>query len=286
MGCPLCNEDRSRESWLGTAIYHGKAFPYVECCRCFSLYCDPMPDEQTLREMYGPSYVMSFSPDPSIDDPKEPEKVLAWLAKSGKGTFIDYGCGKGELLNAAADLGWNVLGVEFDDEVALKLTQQTGLEVLTTRQALASEAIADVLHLGDVVEHMTKINKQMPEVLKLIKPGGYLIAQGPLEGNLNVFTLGIRLSRSLRSANIEMAPFHVMLATKKGQEECFRRFNLTQQEFSVTEVDWPAPSQLSSSDLLSPRLVGLFTLRRLSRLVSLVRPGWGNRYFYIGRQDG
>jgi SAM-dependent methyltransferase len=245
-----------------------------------------MPDEQTLREMYGPSYVMSFSPDPSIDDPKEPEKVLAWLAKSGKGTFIDYGCGKGELLNAAADLGWNVLGVEFDDEVALKLKQQTGLEVLTTRQALASEAIADVLHLGDVVEHMTKINEQMPEVLKLIKPGGYLIAQGPLEGNLNVFTLGIRLSRSLRSANIEMAPFHVMLATKKGQEECFRRFNLTQQEFSVTEVDWPAPSHLSSSDLLSPRLVGLFTLRRLSRLVSLVRPGWCNRYFYIGRQDG
>lgn len=245
-----------------------------------------MPDEQTLRDMYGPSYAMSFSPDPSIRDPKQPERVLGWLAKSGKGTFIDYGCGKGELLKAAADLGWNPLGVEFDDEVALKLNQQTGLEVLTTRQALTTEAVADVLHLGDVVEHMTKINDQMPAVLKLIKPGGYLIAQGPLEGNLNVFTLAIRLSRSLRSTNIDMAPYHVMLATKKGQEECFGRFNLMQQEFSVTEVDWPAPSHLLSSDLLNPRLLCLFSLRRLSRIVSLVRPGWGNRYFYIGRHVG
>ena len=141
-----------------------------------------MPDEQTLKEMYGLSYAMSFAPDPSIVDPKEPGKVLAWLAKSGKGTFVDSGCGKGELLKDAAALGWNALGVEFDDEVALKLKEQTGLEVLTSRQALASEAVADVLHLGDVVEHMTKINEQMPEVLKLLKPGGYLVAQGPLEG--------------------------------------------------------------------------------------------------------
>ena len=245
-----------------------------------------MPDEHTLRKMYGPNYAMSFTPDPSIEDPKQPEKVLAWLGKVGKGTFIDYGCGKGELLKSAAGLGWRVLGVEFDEEVVEKLKQQTGLELLTSRQALAREALADVLHLGDVVEHMTKINEQMPEVLKLIKPGGYLIAQGPLEGNFNVFTLGIRLLRLVHSPIIKMAPYHVILATKKGQEECFRRFNLMQQEFSVAEVDWPAPSHLSTSDLLNLRQLGLFSLRRLSRVVSLLRPAWGNRYFYIGRHAG
>ena len=109
-----------------------------------------MPDEQTLKEMYGLSYAMSFAPDPSIVDPKEPGKVLAWLAKSGKGTFVD----------------------------------------------------------------------------------------------------------------------------------------LLQQDFSVTEVDWPAPSHLLPSDLLNPRVLCLFILRRLSRVVSLVRPSWGNRYFYIGRHVG
>ena len=282
MACPLCNSDRSRGSWLGTAIYNGKEFPYVECLHCKSLFCDPMPDEQTLSEMYGPSYAMSFAPDPMVDDPKEPQRVLQQLERLGSGTFIDYGCGRGELLAESMKLGWTAVGVEFDSEVARQLEQRLGAKVMTSAEALACEPIADVLHLGDVIEHMTKINEQMPVILKLIKPGGLLIAQGPLDGNVNVFTLGIRLSRSFRSAPIQMAPYHVMLATRTGQEECFRRFDLREEEFAVTEVSWPAPSRLSSADLVRPRALGLYGLRRVSQAVSAVQPRWGNRYFYVG----
>lgn len=282
MSCPLCNENEKRGSWLGTTVYHGREFPYSECTGCRSLYCDPMPDDQTLREMYGPGYAMSFAADPSVDDPKEPEKVLALLAKSNRGTFVDYGCGKGKLLSEATKLGWNAMGIEFDDEVVRQLQQDLGVRVMTSQEALASEAIADVLHLGDVIEHMTQINEQMPAVLKLIKPGGQLVAQGPLEGNFNVFTLGVRLSRSFRSAPVEMAPYHVLLATKQGQEECFRRFGLKQKEFSVSEVSWPAPARLSTSDLTKPRSLGLYGLRRVSQGVSTIQPRWGNRYFYVG----
>lgn len=243
-----------------------------------------MPDKQTLTEMYGPGYAMSFAPDPSVDDPKEPEKVLKLLSTKSSGTLVDYGCGKGELLTAAAKLGWNVMGVEFDEEVVRQLRERLGVRVITSQEALSTPPVADVLHLGDVIEHMTKINQQMPAVLKLIKSDGRLVAQGPLEGNFNVFTLGIRLSRSLRSSPIEMAPYHVILATKLGQEECFRRFDLKAEEFSVTEVSWPAPSRLSTSDLAKPRAVGLYGLRRLSQGVSTIQPRWGNRYFYVGRK--
>ena len=284
MACPLCDEKHYRSSWLGATVYKGREFPYVECLACSSLYCEPMPDAEALAQMYGPSYAMSFSPDPSIDDPKEPQRVLDWLAKTERGTFIDYGCGEGKLLEAAAESGWDVLGIEFDDEVVRRLTERSGLKAMTSRAALASEPIADVLHLGDVIEHMTNINEQMPAVLNLIKPGGLLIAQGPLEANFNIFTMGVRLSRSLRpSAKSELAPYHVMLATKEGQEECFRRFDLAKQEFDVTEVSWPAPTRLLRSDLAKPRAVGLFALRRLSQAVSSIQPEWGNRYFYVGR---
>ena len=246
-----------------------------------------MPDEETLAEMYGTEYAMSFSPDPATDDPKEPQRVLDWLSQRECGTFVDYGCGQADLLKAAAEMGWNAIGVEYDEEVARHVAQRTGLQVITSQAALELEAIADVLNLGDVIEHMTNINGQMPEILKLIKRGGYLLAQGPLEGNFNIFTLGIRLSHSLRSAaTTEMAPYHVMLATKKGQEECFRRFDLSQQEFSVTEVAWPAPTRLSRSHISKPRSLGLFAMRRLSQAISTLQPEWGNRYFYVGRHDG
>jgi len=284
VACPLCNENQKRDSWLGITRYHGKEFPYSECTRCRSLYCDPMPDDQTLAEMYGPGYAMSFAADPSVDDPKEPEKVLALLAKGTRGTFLDYGCGKGDLLTAAKKLGWNAVGVEFDDEVVRQLRERLGLTIMTSLEAVSSEPIADVLHLGDVIEHMTKINEQMPAVLKLIKPGGRLVAQGPLEGNFNVFTMGIRLSRKLRPAPVEMAPYHVLLATRQGQEECFKRFGLEPEEFSVSEVAWPAPARLTRADLVKPRALGLYGLRRLSQGVSTIQSRWGNRYFYVGHK--
>jgi len=284
MACPLCDEKHYRASWLGATVYNGREFPYVECLACSSLYCEPMPDEETLAHMYGPSYAMSFSPDPSIDDPKEPQRVLDWLRKTERGTFIDYGCGEGQLLQAAAETAWNAVGIEFDEEVVRRLADRTGLKVMTSATALDSEPIADVLHLGDVIEHMTNINEQMPAVLKLIKPGGLLIAQGPLEANFNIFTMGVRFSRSLRpSAKSNLAPYHVMLATKQGQEECFSRFDLTKQEFDVTEVSWPAPTRLLRSDLSRPRAVGLFALRRVSQAVSAIQSEWGNRYFDVGR---
>jgi SAM-dependent methyltransferase len=243
-----------------------------------------MPDDETLAEMYGPGYAMSFAADPSVDDPKEPEKVLALLAKGTRGTFVDYGCGKGDLLSSAEKLGWNAVGVEFDDEVVRQLRERLGLTIMTSLEAVSSEPLADVLHLGDVIEHMTKINEQMPAVLKLIRPGGRLVAQGPLEGNFNVFTMGIRLSRKLRPAPVEMAPYHVLLATRQGQEECFKRFGLEPEEFSVSEVAWPAPARLTRADLVKPRALGLYGLRRLSQGVSTIQSRWGNRYFYVGHK--
>jgi hypothetical protein len=81
-----------------------------------------------------------------------------------------------------------------------------------------------------------------------------------------------------------MAPYHVMLATARGQRAFFERFGLVATEFRLQEVAWPAPSRLSGSELFHPRSLILFMLRRLSQRLSKLRPSaWGNRYFYIGR---
>jgi hypothetical protein len=143
----------------------------------------------------------------------------------------------------------------------------------------------DVLHLGDVIEHLTRVDDQLPAILALLKPGAYLIAQGPLEANANLFQSLLRVFSAAKGGrSIEMAPYHVLLATAKGQRELFRRFGLREVEFEVSEVFWPAPARVTVRDLLLPRRVALHFVRRLSRVVSRIRPReWGNRYFYIGR---
>ncbi|MGB7925640.1 MAG: class I SAM-dependent methyltransferase [Pyrinomonadaceae bacterium] len=285
MGCPLCHHERARPSWVGSTFYRGREFAYVECLSCRSFYCDPMPDTETLAQMYGPDYATSFQEDPGIDDPKEALRVVRWLQQgTGEGTFVDYGCGKGTLLVEAAKVNWQAVGVEFDAEVAKAVEQRTGARVVS-RPAELADGVADVLHLGDVIEHLTEVDLLMPEILRLVKPGGLLLAQGPLENNTTLYTLVLRLTTFVRGARrIEMAPYHVMLATASGQRRLFERFGLEELEYSVREVAWPAPSRLSLSDLKRPRSVGLFTVRILSQAVSALRPRrWGNRYFYAGR---
>jgi SAM-dependent methyltransferase len=246
-----------------------------------------MPDDETLSQMYGPDYATSFQEEPGIDDPKEALRVVRWLGDRARsrGTFIDYGCGEGKLLVEAAKLDWQAIGVEFDDRVAQRVEQETGARVVSDPSELA-DAVADVLHLGDVIEHLTEVNRLMPEILRLIKPGGLLLAQGPLENSMTVFTATLRLVKSLRrERRTEKAPYHVMLATAGGQRTLFKRFGLEELEYSVREVAWPAPARLSFADLRHPRAVGLFTARRFSQAVSALRPGkWGNRYFYAGRK--
>ena len=234
--------------------------------------------------MYGPDYTQEGGGG-HVENPKEPGRVLDWLGRLTPGTFVDYGCGEGELLVEAERAGWRAAGVEFSQEVARRVAARTGLAVYTRPQESSGFPQADVLHLGDVIEHLTRLDEQMPDILRLLKRGGLLLAQGPLEANASLFTSALAMAHRLRRKRTEMAPYHVLLATAEGQREFFRRFGLTEIEYHLREVTWPAPSGLALSDLVRPRVVGLFALRRSSQALSALRPArWGNRYFYVGRK--
>jgi 2-polyprenyl-3-methyl-5-hydroxy-6-metoxy-1,4-benzoquinol methylase len=287
MACPLCTSDKHRKSSF-SCVYQDVEFQYVECVHCESLYCNPMPEPDMVQQMYGPRYKAAFSEgtNGNVEDPKQLDKCIEWLRNLGTGTFLDYGCGAGVLLEAAAKAGWRSVGVELDSKVAREVEERTGFRVLTAEEADSSEGhIADILHLGDVLEHLTEMENQLPRILRLIKPGGLLLAQGPLEGNFNFFAACCGLSRRLRPWHrTKMAPYHVLMATSRGQRVLFERFGLSELEYSLHEVAWPAPSRLKLRDLARPRQATLFALRRVSvSLSALNGKKWGNRYFYAGR---
>lgn len=282
--CPLCAGESAAPSWLGSTRYRGKEFRYVACGACQSLYCRPMPDASDLESMYGATYE-NVSGTEASGDPKEPEWVLAWLDRLTPSVFTDYGCGAGALLSGARERGWTVLGVELTVEVVERTKKRTGLPVVTADEALEKGPFADVLHVGDVLEHLTDLDREMPRILSLLKTGGFLLAQGPLEANANLFTWTLRMARALKGrAPVDMPPYHVVLATAEGQWALFQRFGLEAVEKRVTEVWWPAPASLSRADLVRPRQIGLFSLRLASRALSRLRSTrWGNRYRYAGR---
>jgi len=288
MICPLCTYTEWSPSWAGSISYRGKEYEYRRCLSCGSLYSYPMPDAETLALMYGTDYERFLSAEESMSGVMGAGEVIRWLGLNRPGTFIDYGCGAGHLLREAAKRGWRSVGVELDQRIAEKYGNGAEVLIVTDPAKLSGERKADVLHLGDVIEHLTDPDAQIPHILSLLKKGGILLAQGPLEANPNLFLTVMRWARLLRGRRIlEMPPYHVIQATAGGQRAFFTRFGLVELAFTIHEVSWPAPGRLAMGDLLNPRAVALFSVRCVSQFVSGFRPSvLGNRYFYAGRWNG
>jgi SAM-dependent methyltransferase len=240
-----------------------------------------MPDAAALGAMYGSSYRREDDPDCG---PRDLSALRQWLSAREPGVILDFGCGHGAVLELARSQGWTAMGVEWDPAVCAEVARRTSCRVLprSDLRALGREAV-DAVHLGDVIEHLTDPMAELSEVLPLVRPGGSLLAQGPLEGNASVFTLVLRGARRAGVGRrvADMPPYHVVVATSAGQRRLFARLGLTAVRYDVTEVAWPAPPRLRLALLGQPRAAALFALRKVSQAVSAVVPGWGNRYFGV-----
>jgi SAM-dependent methyltransferase len=283
--CPLCGGQDFRPSWVGVVAFKGLDFTFMECIGCRSFICDPMPDESTLLDMYGNSYFDGGSCTGEDSSMGKFADVLEYLRVQEPGVFIDYGCGDGHLLAAAAELGWKPIGIEFNPEHVNDLKQRWPFEIIGHRDVPGEKA--DVLHLGDVIEHLTEMDDQFPKILSLLKENGVLIAHGPLEANPSFFNFVMSVSRRLRRSKItNVAPYHVILATSNGQRQLFERHGLEEECFRVQEVAFPAPDGISLKDLADFRKTLLFAIRKVSQAFTAVlgTEARGNRYFYVGRR--
>ena len=282
--CPLCDGGPFQKSWLGRLRFDDAFFEYRECVACASLICDPMPNAATLSKMYGSSY-FEGDIDAEVSDESKFDEVAQYLTSLKPGVLVDFGCGNGELLQIASALGWTPIGVEFNPEKIAQLRSELPFEILSHAEALRSVQ-GDVLFLGDVIEHLTDLDKQIPEILALLKPDGVFVAIGPLEANPSLFNMALKLSRKLsRDKPVEMAPYHVLLATTNGQRALFRRKGFDETEFRTIEVAFPAAAQLTADVFKNPRQLFLFLIRKLSQAATRMSPKRlnGNRYFFAGR---
>lgn len=279
--CLLCGAPADIPPNASTFFWQAYEYRYARCRACRSLRAVPLPDASLLASVYGAEYV-DLVRDPY---PIESTKDLAWVveklrAQPRPGLFLDFGCGQGELLREVAELGWTAVGIEYTEDVARQTAAATGLQVVTPSTA-DDLPLPDVVHFGDVIEHLTDPFGIVGAARERTAPGALVLAQGPLEVGPSLFSAVVR--PGLGGGRSQALPTHLLQATSLGQRLFFARLGLAQLEFSTSEVDWPAPSRLRGKELLQPRSVALLGLRRLSRAVDALVPSWGNRYRYAGR---
>lgn len=191
---------------------------YWSCEGCQSLYLHPRPTnasignaysryythagdspstrlgvlKQRLRNEYW-SHVLQTSIAPRIGVPGWATWTTAWLkpwiaepfglrqwAQLPKGLLVDVGCGNGEKLKLAAQLGWDARGIELD-AAAVKAAQAQGLRVDQGGYELLSKyrEQADCVVCSHVLEHVHQPLQMLQMLLESLKPRGVLLLSVP-----------------------------------------------------------------------------------------------------------
>ncbi len=133
----------------------------------------------------------------------------------GKGTLLDIGAGRGELLRAAVECGWKAVGIEPSTTFAEYAVRQSGAEIRRepVEKCGFSSLSFDVVILAAVLEHLYNPNETIQEISRILRPGGALFLDVPNEEGL-YFRLG-NLYQRLKGRDwvVNLAPtfspFHV-----------------------------------------------------------------------------
>ncbi len=178
-----------------TIFYARKdSFELYECTQCHLVFVFPEPTENTLKYIYSgeAGYQANKIKDISkIPVSKSFQKILSYctdkLFEDTRNRVVcDIGASNGEFLYAARSQGFKVCGVEMNESTA-HIAQSFNLNVEIGKLSdyidskLQRESV-DIVHLGDVIEHVPSPRNLLNEVSYILKKHGYVILSTP---NLN-----------------------------------------------------------------------------------------------------
>ena len=246
--CPLCGGANAGKAFPYSVTYQALLFAYWKCSKCSTVYVDPIPDAKTFASMYSKndyhdvfySLCNSSRLQDSID--------LLLSLDPNTGTILDYGCGIGQFLNLAKLHGFEPTGVEFDEKAAQQASEFVGCRVDTPDVFFSGKRITkyDVIHIGDVLEHLPDPHLIVKQLITHLKLGGILYVEGPLELNSSPvywasLIFGV-LKRRLTPFYVgEGVPHHLYRTGSEQQKSFFARIDsrLNVKAWEIYETGWP-----------------------------------------------
>ncbi|MCG9879924.1 MAG: class I SAM-dependent methyltransferase, partial [Bacteroidia bacterium] len=145
-------------------------------------------NQQSYRQDYAES-VMS-SQDFAVNRYQELKKIVSkykpdLFSRSHK-TFLDVGCGLGDLLQLAIADQWQVNGTEISPEAALQANINIRDRILVgdILSLDLPEQYFDLITIYHVIEHLIDPINVLNKIQKLLKPNGVLFIETPNSDSL------------------------------------------------------------------------------------------------------
>lgn len=169
-------------------------FNVVRCNECDLCYTNPRPNAMNIGRFYKADYAPYQLPSAQPKPPRQRNKILQkifgkkpanWergeIEPIGKCRLLDFGCGAGHFLHCMHNLGWQVTGLDFSEQVVEQIRSKLKLSAMVgtlPHPQLIPESY-DLVTLWHSLEHVHQPLNVLKEVYKLIPPGGKVLVAVP-----------------------------------------------------------------------------------------------------------
>jgi 2-polyprenyl-3-methyl-5-hydroxy-6-metoxy-1,4-benzoquinol methylase len=191
--------------------HHG--YRVVRCADCRLLMLNPQPSDDELIAIYTAEYFLGDDTPAGharVSDMKAAtarsylEQIRRYRGRQG-GRLLEIGCGQGEFLLEAQQLGYAVTGVEVSADAARRARQRLGGGNIVCGEidsVACAEHSFDVCVLADVIEHIRDPMAFLRTIRRLLKPNGLVFIATPSVDSWS--------ARLLRQNWMEFKPEHLV----------------------------------------------------------------------------
>lgn len=237
------------------------------CGKCGLIFPNPMPiPVRGLEQHYAVPTAEYFHHHEESARLEYASMLLSQLQelKIAKGTFLDIGAGKGEVLKVAREAGWEVTGIETSSTFAAHAARYSGARIIRDplEQCAFENNSYDVVVLGAVLEHLYNPDEVIKEIARILKPGGALFIDVPNEKGL--YFLAGNLYQRIRMRNwvVNLAPtfppYHVFGFSARSLRALLAKHSLRPAMwyvFSVRSLVAKRPGFMGFFELQAAKLV-------------------------------
>lgn len=187
LACPLCGQTPLFPFLSCTDhLVSQEEFPLAECRSCGLILTERQPVDPT--PYYQSEEYLSHHPDQT--------SLFAWVYRTLRRfnlrrkvqlvlrhtqgmKLLDYGCGTGEFLHAAAQHGFEIVGVEPDHKARELASSLTGKRIRKRIEDLEAGERYDIITLWHVLEHIPDFMCILQELKARLNSGGMLLLALP-----------------------------------------------------------------------------------------------------------
>lgn len=190
--CPVCDSKEINPLLTIKDFSVSKEnFVLWQCSVCSLRFTQDVPDENNIAPYYkSPDYISHTNTDKGFINKtyqkvrdhtlQQKAKLIINQTKVERGSMLDIGSGTGAFLNVMKEKGWQVKGVEPDED-ARKLANK--LYTLHMDEPASMDSISpssfDAITLWHVLEHVHQLHDYVEQLKRLLKEQGKIFIAVP-----------------------------------------------------------------------------------------------------------